>query len=338
MVVGDQNPQHAPKSSSQGRRVEGHWRLICEMDGKIANATGRIAEIAKRQHGVVSVLQLREAGISDHAVRARVLAGHLYRVHRGVYAVGHLGLSHEGRWFAAMLAAGRGPHRDGASILNHWRAAVSHRSAAALWELLPVRNGPVDVIVPSAGGRAVRAGIRIHRSISLLPKELTLRHGIPVTTPRRTIADLRGVGPGRKAGKAPAWELRKAIRQANVIGLPIDERDAADRTRSDLERAFLSICRRHRLPRPEVNVPVGPYLIDFLWREERLVVETDSYRYHRGEVAFQDDHVRDLELMRLGYGVLRLSEVQIDETPKDVAEALGDELRKRRPSMVSPGR
>jgi very-short-patch-repair endonuclease len=59
------------------------------------------------------------------------------------------------------------------------------------------------------------------------------------------------------------------------------------------------------------------------------VVETDSYRYHRGEVAFQDDRRRELELMRLGYGVLRLSETQIDDAPNDVAEVLGAELRKR---------
>lgn len=62
------------------------------------------------------------------------------------------------------------------------------------------------------------------------------------------------------------------------------------------------------------------------------MVETDSYRYHRGQVSFQDDRQRELELMRLGYGVLRLSEAQIDEAPKDVGEVLSSELRKRRGS------
>jgi len=127
-----------------------------------------------------------------------------------------------------------------------------------------------------------------------------------------------------------AWELRKAIRQANVLDLPIDAKDRADRTRSDLEADFLTICKRHHLSRPEINVRVGPFLVDFLWRRERLVVETDSYRYHRGRLAFQDDRGRELELMRLGYGVLRLSEAQIDEAPKSVGEILGTELRRRR--------
>jgi very-short-patch-repair endonuclease len=150
-----------------------------------------------------------------------------------------------------------------------------------------------------------------------------------VTTPARTIADLRLAISLRRSGAIPAWELRKAIRQANVIGLPIEKRDAAVRTRSDLERDFLALCRLYRLPRPEVNVRIGAYLVDFLWRKERLVVETDSYRYHRGEVAFHDDRVRELELMRLSYNVLRLSEAQIDEAPRHVAEVLDEELRRR---------
>jgi len=160
--------------------------------------------------------------------------------------------------------------------------------------------------------------------------DVTLRRRIPVTNPSRTIADLREAISRGRTGAISSWELRKAIRQANVIGLPIEERDAADRTRSDLERDFLTLCRRYRLPRPEVNVRIGAHLADFLWRGERLVVETDSYRYHRGEVAFHDDRVRELELMRLGYHVLRLSGTQIDETPKQVAEVLAAELRRRR--------
>jgi very-short-patch-repair endonuclease len=161
---------------------------------------------------------------------------------------------------------------------------------------------------------------------------VTLCRGIPTTTPSRTIVDLRCAISLGRSGAIPGWELRKAIRQANVIGLPIDARDAVIRTRSDLEGAFLAICRRYRLPQPEVNVRIGPFLVDFLWREKGLVVETDSYLYHRGEVAFQEDRARELELMRLGYGVLRLSEVQIGEAPKEVGEILGAELRKRRAS------
>jgi hypothetical protein len=64
----------------------------------------RVAELAGRQWGVVSLAQLRAAGLSYDAVRSRVRAGRLHRLHHGVYAVGHTVLRREGRWLAAVLA------------------------------------------------------------------------------------------------------------------------------------------------------------------------------------------------------------------------------------------
>jgi very-short-patch-repair endonuclease len=290
------------------------------MDGKAARSDALIAKIAERQHGVISIAQVRRAGVSDDAVRARVLAGRLYRVHQGVYAVGHAALSPEGRWIAAVLAVGR-RSVCGDSVLDYWGAAVSHRSAAFLWGLLPIADGPVDATVPGNGGKTKRRGVRVHRSQSVLATHVTLHRGIPVTTPARTIADLRRALSGGLPGSVPARELRKAIRQAGVIGLPIGD-EGGDRTRGDLERDFLRLCHRYGLSRPEVNVRIGPYLVDFLWRDKPLVVETDSYRHHRGKAAFQDDHRRDLGLRRRGYEVIRLSEQQIDDEPSQVAETL----------------
>jgi len=125
------------------------------------------------------------------------------------------------------------------------------------------------------------------------------------------------------------------MRQADVLGLPIGDQMARrgggetthGRTRSDLEEDFLKLCERHRLPRPRVNVPIGPHLVDFLWPRRKLVVETDSYLYHRGRVAFQDDRDRDLDLKRRGFTVLRLSERQVNEQEGLVAEALSAALR-----------
>jgi very-short-patch-repair endonuclease len=292
------------------------------MGRKVARADVSIARIAGRQHGVLSVGQIYGLGLGERAVRGRVDAGRLHRIHRGVYAVGHAALSPQGRRLAAVLAVGRGPSAEGGSVLDYWRAAVSHRSAACLWSLLPEADRPCDVIVKGYGGRAKRSGIRVHRSLTLLPADVTLLQRIPVTTPARTIADLRRATSEGWSGALDPRELRKAIRQANVLGLPIDEESKRDRTRSDLELDFLRICRRHRVPPPEVNVPIGSCLVDFLWRERRFAVETDSYIYHRGRAAFQDDRGRDLELKRLGYEVLRLSEQQIDDEPDRVGEVL----------------
>lgn len=271
--------------------------------------------------------QLYGLGLGERAVRGRVDAGRLHRVHRGVYAVGHAALSSQGRVLAAVLAIGMGPSDEGGSVLDYWRAAVSHRSAACLWELLPEADFPNDVIVRADGGRAKRSSIRVHRSLTLVPTDVTLLQGIPVTTPTRTISDLRRATSTARPGGVSPRELRKAIRQANVRGLSIGERNGNDRTRSDLERDFLSLCRRGRISPPEVNVHVGRYLIDFLWQEQRFIVETDSYIYHRGREAFQDDRSRDLGLRRLGYDVLRLSEQQIDAEPERVVETIAAALR-----------
>jgi very-short-patch-repair endonuclease len=206
-------------------------------------------------------------------------------------------------------------------ILDYWGAALSHRSAAELWELLPGRGGPVDISVVGDGGKRKRGGIRLHRSLLLVPAAVTLRRGIPVTTPAKTIADLRAASTGKRRLVTPR-ELRRAIRQANVLGLPIDERDRRRRERSDLEEDFLALCRRHRLPMPEVNVRVGEHLVDFLWRERMVVVETDGFIYHRGRAAFEDDRGTDLSLRALGYDVVRLADTQIDEEPTQIAAVL----------------
>jgi very-short-patch-repair endonuclease len=212
---------------------------------------------------------------------------------------------------------------EGMTVLRYWGAALSCRSAASLWGLLPIAGGSVDVSISGDGGRRRRQGIRLHRSPSLLPADVTLRRGIPVTRPTRTIADLRrGMTSSGRPGLISPKELRRAVRQANVLGLPIGDDDRRDRTRSDLERDFLRLCRRHRLPVPKVNVRIGPHLVDFLWRDRKVVVETDGYVYHRGRVAFEDDRARDLDLRGLGYEVLRIADRQIDDEPNRIAAAL----------------
>jgi very-short-patch-repair endonuclease len=205
---------------------------------------------------------------------------------------------------AATLACGEG-------------AVLSHRSAAELWNLLPPTKGIVHVTVPAWHGRKKRPGILLHRS-PLLQKEATIRrNGIAVTTTARTLADL-----GRTA---PAGTLRAATRQAEYLGLDLGE-TPTDHTRSELESAFLRLCRRHRLPEPEANVRVDRFTVDFLWRPQRLVVEVDGWTAHRGRQAFEDDHQRDLELRARGLRVLRFTARQIQRHPAVVATSVRTKL------------
>lgn len=207
------------------------------------------------------------------------------------------------------------------------RAVLSHASAAALWKLLRPIAGPVHVSVPTHAGRRQQAGIRVHRCVSLFAEPhaadlgrvessplLTVRHRIPVTTPARTLADL-------ERALAPPL-VRRARRQAEIASYALGRRARGDGTRSDFERDLLSLCRDHRLPPPEVNVRVGRWTVDFLWRAERVAVETDSYRYHRGSVAFEDDHARDLDLRARGLAIRRFTERQVREEPERVAADL----------------
>lgn len=262
-------------------------------------ADALIAEIAAGQYGIVTARQLVAAGLSPAAVRRRVVARRLHRIHQGVYAVGHPGVSREGRWLAATLACGQA-------------AVLSHRSAAELWELLTPADGLIHVTVPGRNGRMRRTGVRIHRPVHFDDSLVTRVRGIPVTTVQRTLVDLR-------RAVAPAT-LRRARRNAGVRDLLADGVGEPDRTRSDLERAFLRICERHRLPAPEVNVRIGRFTVDFLWREHGLVIEVDGYAYHRGRQAFRDDRDRDLELGGLGLTVHRIADSRIGEDPAGVGQ------------------
>jgi very-short-patch-repair endonuclease len=270
------------------------------MREQVVNTDAKVAAIAARRHGIVTFTQLKSAGVSRSGIYRRVAAARLHRVHRGIYAVGHRGLSREGRWMAAVLACGGG-------------GVLSHRSAAELWELLPATQDPIHVTVPAqSGGRGKRDGLRIHRS-SLPRSDVTARSRIPVTTPARTVADLKRC--------VPADTLRKAIREAEFRGLDLGDTDT-DRTRSELERVFLRLCRRHHLPEPEVNVRVAGFTVDFLWRAERLAVETDGYGAHRGRQAFEDDRERELALGMLGIRLRRFSDHQVHAKPGRVAAAV----------------
>ncbi len=288
------------------------------------------AEIAGRQHGVIAVEQLHGVGLDKSAISRRLKLGRLHGIHRGVYAVGHRGLSLHGRFMAAVLACGEG-------------AVLSHVSAAVLWELLKPIDGPVHVSVPSTSGRARRPGIHLHRCSSLnAPVEpspspsstwqgggrgrrllTTYRLGIPVTSIDRTLEDLR------TSSLLPPHLLRRATRQAELRGHRLRHTEA-DRTRSDLEALFLDLVRRYRLPRPEVDVKLGRWTVDFLRRSQRLVVETDFWGHHRGSVAFEADHARELDLRSAGYAVLRYSDRQLEEEPTRVANDVSRALNRPR--------
>jgi Transcriptional regulator, AbiEi antitoxin len=260
-----------------------------------------IAAIAARHGGVVAREELRELGLSAAAVDHRVRAGRLHALHRGVYAVGHRVVPAEGRWWAAVRACGDD-------------AVLSHASAAAAWDVRRTAGAVVDVTVPGASGRRRRDGIRLHRSQTLCPDDVTVRREIPITTPLRTVLDLAASGLRDRP-------LERVLDRAELLGL-VDFADLRRRidahparpgspsldallsrytagafvTRSELEEAFLALCDDFGLPRPDVNRVIEGKEVDFLWRPARLVVEVDGYAWHRSPSAMEVDRERDVVL------------------------------------------
>lgn len=266
--------------------------------------SGKLANLLERQHGRVARRQLLELGMSVDQVDWRLKSGRLRREHQGVYAVAGLPPSREGLWMAAVLAAGEG-------------AALSHRSAAELCGLVPGCSSPVHVTVPSAGGRALRRSLVMHRSAA----PSTTHRGIPVTTPSRTLRDLKARRSTYERAVSEA-QRRRLIGKAEANRLLPEGAPPQNR----FERQFLEVCRAHGIPTPVRQAQIGPYTVDFLWPAQRVVVETDGYDTHGTRLAFEEDRARDAELAARGYTVLRFTWRQLVERPGWVAATVLDAL------------
>jgi predicted transcriptional regulator of viral defense system len=284
---------------------------------------GAIAALATRQYGVASRAQLFAIGLTRPMIDGRLERKTLHRIHRGVYAVGHLRIVREGRYMAAVLACGDD-------------AVLSHRSAGAHWGLTRY-SGRIEVAVPSP--RRKNHPFKA-RSSSLHPDERTSHDGVPITTVARTILDLAAV-------QTPA-KLEKAIREAEYLRLfDLDEltclldrhqrrkgtaalrkaiqkaADSRSRTRSDLEDRFVNLLLKANLPRPELNgtleldaMTIEP---DAMWRSRKLIAELDGWEAHGTRSAFEQDRERDLALAAAGWTCVRITWRRLDEgIPQDL--------------------
>jgi hypothetical protein len=288
------------------------------------SARPTLGELARRQWGLVTRAQLTDLGVADSTVRDWVRGDRLRRLYRGVYAVGHDRLRLEGRWLAAVMACGPG-------------AVLSHRDAAQLWQLRQSNSAYIEVTVPSLNGRRKHMGIRIHRSGRLRPEDVTVRHGIPVTTLARTLLDLADVlerQPLKRAITEAEYTNQFDLTAVNAAVQNNPGRASAklmaaiaasgDRTRSELEDRFLDLLDRHGVEPPQTAVTIDGYELDFLWKRAGLVVELDGLAAHTTRRSFNADRLRDRRLWRRGLRTMRLtSEALLDEAAvlDDLAQA-----------------
>jgi very-short-patch-repair endonuclease len=300
-----------------------------------------LAGLAKRQHGAVARRQLRKLGFTRHEIDGLVARGHLHVLHRGVYAVGHTRLTVRGRWMAAVLACGPD-------------AVLSHRSAAALWDLRPIPDDPIDVSVPARPRRS-RSGIRVHNVRTLHEDDRGELDGIPVTGVHRTLLDYADVARPQQLRHAVEAGLRRELldhrafeallgrsrgrRGATPLRSVLDEiRGPAPWTDSELERAFLSLVRDAGLPEPSANVLVEEQRVDCCWRRASLIVEVDGYAFHKSRAKFEADRKRDAKLVLAGYRVLRVTHRRIEFESEELVRELRQLLSEPGGAVEAAGR
>jgi len=225
----------------------------------------------------------------------------------------------EGRLVAAILHAGDG-------------AALSHATAAWWWGLIPNEPRVIDVSAPTRTGS--NAGVRVHHPRHL---DTTSHNRFPITTVPRTLLDF--------AAQARFGDVRQALAEADYRTLlNIDEVQAIAgqgrrgsvtlrkaikrhqpqlaRTRSKVERRFVTLCERARLPLPDMNARVGRMTVDALWREQRVAVELDVHDGHGSPAQMERDRRRELHLRQGGYTVIRYTAQQLDDEPELVTADL----------------
>ena len=285
-----------------------------------------LADRAARQHGVVTYEQLRDLGFSTSAIGRMAEAGRPHSLYRAVYAVGHRAVSYRGKLLAAVYASGEG-------------AALSHYDAAWLWRLWRGTGGRHYHVSTARKGRRGKGRIRLHCVRELHPDDVTVVDGIPVTTVARTLLDMAEVLPldrlrrlfeeaerlqvfdlgdmeracARGEGRRGVGRARAAMREA---------RPEPAKTRSDLEIQFLDFCRAHGIPEPAMNLWVEGQEVDAVWLDRRVVVELDSWEFHRTRGAFERDRVRSEKLQVAEFKPLRVTDRRMETEPRALRDHL----------------
>ena len=271
-------------------------------------------EIAARQHALITIAQLRAAGVSDSAVSRRVKRGVMYREYCGVYSLAQP-LSRKAQLLAPVLAAGPG------SFLNLYAAAEVHG-------LLRRPAHRIDILAP--GPRALP--VHVHTYRRLHPRDVTERDGIPVTSVPRLLVDMTGVsdvgeianliheaeflGSFSELATRDAMARAPGRRQLHILEAALAAREHGSAgTKSGNERTLRRLIAAAGLPEPVSNVHVEGIEVDLLWPDRRLCAEVDGHGHGRKRTR-REDRLRQRLLEALGYTVVRIADEEIERSPQ----------------------
>lgn len=246
-----------------------------------------------------------------------------------MYLVAHRAPAEWGREFAAVLACSPG-------------ALVSHRSAARVQGLLSYpATGQVWITTTAERGADLRR-VRTTQTTVLEPNDVEFVGWLPLTSPARTLLDLAGVEDSETLEGAVAaaqvrglateeglWEQvgrNNGRRGTRALRLLLERHVRPANVRSKAERLMLRLIRRAGLPEPEVNVRIGRWRPDFLWREQRVVAEFDSYEFHTDIESFRRDREKSNDLQLRGFIVLRFTWHELTRTPASLEARLRQAL------------
>ncbi len=271
------------------------------------NIERAIAQLAAKQRGFVTRWQLLGLGLGVDAIKYRLRIGRLHRVFPGVYAVGHRRDAPMDLAMAAVLACGEG-------------AVLSHLSAASLWGFIAGWRRPFEVI---AVMDRRPPGIKVHRS-SLTAADKRRHWGIPVTSPGRTVLDCaphrsgasrRFVNDARLSKWMTDNQLAEAIERhprhpgARLVRPVLDD----GITRSPLEDKFVAFIKRFDLPMPELNFPLNGRILDAFYPDEGVIIELDSWQFHKDRQTFERDRDKDAEAKAGGLDTVRITDSRMNE-------------------------
>jgi very-short-patch-repair endonuclease len=181
----------------------------------------------------------------------------------------------------------------------------------------------------------------------LHPEDFTSRDHIPCTSLARTLLDLASVVSARELARAvdraerldlfdlPAVEAVLSRARGRRGAAALRKTIAAWKprhTRQELEDRFQDVCEAARLPLPSQNVILQGerdlHEVDACWPAHHLVVELDSFTYHRTRLDHKRDAERNADLELTGYRVIRL-------TWDDVNAGRARTIRRLRQLLVS---
>jgi hypothetical protein len=295
----------------------------------------RLLELAGRQHYVVSRSQLREFG-SFRQIEHRLAKRFIEREHEGVYRVAGSPKTWHQRLRAACLAS------SGAN-------GVSFRAAAQL-SGLPGGEEIVEITAPRHH-RMQLEGVRIHESFYLTELDVTYLHDIPVTRPARIICDFALlVARGELRASVLELALQEALRRGLVdLGRVAQEWERlggvlrpggrvleellnnfvrpAHHTDTSAESRLLQLLRAGGLPEPtpQHRVELSPtraVRLDFAWPDAKLYCEFDPYKWHGGRDKYMRDTKRRLELSRMGWSGVPVTDDELDSGARLATELL----------------